>query len=119
MKVLVVEDSKFISKAINIILENEGIFVIATSDGSKVTDLVKKEKVDLVVLDLMMPHISGEEVYEMLRKDPKTKSTKILILTARTDAMKWDEKLKHCDRFMTKPFDNRQLVSEVKKLLGI
>jgi DNA-binding response OmpR family regulator len=117
MKVLIVEDSKVISNAIRIILEQEGILAFETADGSKVVETVKKLDIDLVILDLMMPSMSGEEVYNMLKKDRKTKNTKIMILTARIDALKRNETLKGCDKFMAKPFDNKELVSEVKKLL--
>jgi DNA-binding response OmpR family regulator len=119
MKVLVVEDSDIISNAIRLILENEGIKVIVANDGSNVVKTVKKEGIDLVILDLMMPGVSGEKAYEMLKKDEKTKNVKIMILTARIDALKWNSTLKDCDKFMTKPFDNKHLVSEVKKLLEI
>ncbi|MFH0876325.1 MAG: response regulator [archaeon] len=117
MKVLIVEDSAFIAKAISLILRKEGISSLITDDGAKVPGIVKKEKISLVILDIMMPNVSGIEVFEMLKKDPQTSPVKILILTAKTDILKWNDKLKFCDAFMTKPFDNEELAKEVKRLL--
>jgi DNA-binding response OmpR family regulator len=117
-KVLIVEDSLMIGKAVEIILKKEGIETLFVRDGSKVVDIVKNGGIGLVMLDLMMPEISGEEVYEMLKNDEATKDTKIMILTAKTDALKWNKKLASCDSFMTKPFDNDKLAAEVKKLLN-
>lgn len=116
-KVLVVEDSAMIAYTIKTVLESEGIKTITTQDGSKVVELIKTEGIELVILDLMMPKISGQDVYKMIKADSQTKNTKIMIMTAKTDALKWNEFLKGCDKFMTKPFDNKVLVTEVKKLL--
>ncbi|MBN1157351.1 response regulator transcription factor [Candidatus Woesearchaeota archaeon] len=117
MKVLVVEDSIVIAGAIKVLLTKESIDVISTNDGSKVVDIMKKEGIDLVILDLMMPNVSGKDVFKMLKSDESTKNVKIMILTARPDALKWNPELRSCDKFMTKPFDNKELVAEVKKLI--
>ncbi|MBN1502334.1 response regulator [Candidatus Woesearchaeota archaeon] len=117
-KVLVVEDSIYITRAIKIILEKEGISVLSTSDGSKVVEIVRNKGIDLVILDLMMPGVSGKDVFKMLKADQDTKNVPVLILSARIDYYLNDEELKTCDKFMTKPFDNKELVQEVKKLIG-
>ncbi|MFH0875980.1 MAG: response regulator [archaeon] len=118
-KVLVVEDVNVISSAIRLILEKEGIDVIENSDGTKVLNIIRNKKIDLVILDLMMPGMSGAEIFELIKNDERIKKTKILILTAKIDALKINEKLKNCDCFMEKPFDNNVLVYEVKKLLNL
>lgn len=114
---MVVEDSTLITNAIKLILEKEGITVFSTKNGAEVVDIVKKENIDLVMLDLMMPEVSGDEVFKMLKADTDTKEIKILILTARADALKWNIKLQGCDKFMSKPFDNDALKEEVVRLL--
>ena len=118
MKVLIVEDSVLIANAIKILLKKEGIETFYTSEGLEVPKIIPKENIDLVILDLMMPKVSGDEVLKMLKNDPKTKDVKVMILTAKTDALRWDKSLEKCDKFMTKPFDNTELVIEVKKLLN-
>jgi len=117
MKVLIVEDSMLVASAIRIVLKNEGIESSITSEGRKVVDMVKSEGINLIILDLMMPDFSGVDVFKELKKDKSTKDTKILILTAKADAMRWYPELKGCDLFMVKPFDNNELASNVKKLL--
>ena len=116
-KVLVVEDSIFIAKAIKQLLESEGITANTTSDGAKVVDLVKEGKYDLVVLDLMMPDFSGKDVFYMLKADLNTNDVPVLILTAKVDALKEDKELRDCDKFMHKPFDNDELIEVIKGLL--
>ena len=117
-KVLIVEDSVFIVKAIKLLLEKNGLEVLSTADGNQAVNIVKEKAVDLVILDLMMPNVSGADVFKMLKQDEATKKTKIMILTAKTDALRWHPELSACDKFRPKPFDNSELVAEVKKLLG-
>lgn len=115
--ILIVEDSIMISQAIKILLENEGMSVESTSDGSKVVDLIKEKSINLVILDLMMPGVSGVDVFKNIKNDENTKDIPVIILTAKTDAMKWQQELKECNKFMTKPFDNKELVESVKNLI--
>ena len=117
-KVLVVEDSIFVAEAIKVLLSSHDISVEHLSDGSKVLDKVVSGKFDLVLLDLMMPMHSGTEAILILKKDERTRNIPVIILTAKTDALKWDKELSVCDSFMTKSFNNRDLVSEVLRLLG-
>ncbi len=117
IKILIVEDSVFIAKAIKHLAESEGYKADFTSEGAKVVDLVKKNNYNLVILDLMMPGVSGKEVFTMLKEDDDTKHVPILILTARIDALKWDKELRACDKYMRKPFDNDELLSVIKELV--
>lgn len=117
MHTLIIEDSKVISKAIKLILEQGGISAIECDNGQEAKKLVKEQSIQLVILDLNMPGVSGETVFKQLKADPETKNVKILILTAKADALKWNDELKGCDAFMAKPFDNDALVQQAKKLL--
>jgi len=117
-KILVVDDSIVMSKAIKIILEKAGFDVFTEPDGAKVLDTVKKNKIDSVILDLMMPGISGKDVLKMLKSDPETKMVPVLLLTARIDVLRWDADFKIAESSMQKPFDNHELVSEIKRLVG-
>jgi DNA-binding response OmpR family regulator len=117
LNVLIVEDSMLVASAVKIILKKEGIESMITDEGRKVIDIVKKEGIKLIVLDLMMPGFSGVDVFKELKKDKTLKDVKIMILTAKTDALKWYPELKAADKFMNKPFDNDELAREVKKLL--
>jgi DNA-binding response OmpR family regulator len=116
-KVLIVEDSLPIVNVLRILLQNEGIQVENTSKGREVAAMAKKSKYDLIILDLMMPSYSGKDVFADLKSDASTAKIPILILTAKADALRWNSELASCDKFMTKPFDNAELVSEVKRLI--
>ncbi|MFP4400665.1 MAG: response regulator transcription factor [Candidatus Woesearchaeota archaeon] len=118
-KVLIVEDSRLIAGAIKLVLENQNIQVQHLTDGSLVLEDVKKNMYDLIVLDLMMPGVSGIDVFKQLKADTQTKDVKVLILTAKADAIRADNFLANCDSFITKPFDNDSLVKEIKRLLGM
>jgi DNA-binding response OmpR family regulator len=116
-KILVVEDSIVMAKALSILFKKEGFEVFTEDDGHNVPGLVKKDRIDIVILDLMMPKLSGKDVLKALKNDPETKKIPVILLTARTDVLKWDDELKICDKFMQKPFDNNELVREVNALL--
>ena len=118
-KILVIDDSKLILYALKRLLENadKELEIHEADSGKKALDFLDKNKPDLIVLDLMMPGMSGNELFRRIKDDNKTKDIPVLILTADTDALKWEKELKKCDKFMIKPFDNDELVTEIRKLL--
>lgn len=115
--ILVVEDATFMAKAIQHLLTREGFNVLTTDKGSTVVKTIKEKNINLILLDLNLPGMSGEEIFRKVKEDPATKKTKVIILTAKADAIKWDDELKNCDQFMAKPFDNDELINQVKQLL--
>ncbi|WP_025641966.1 response regulator transcription factor [Schnuerera ultunensis] len=114
-KILVVEDEKNILEVIEAYLLKEGFRVITAEDGEMALELFKNEKIHLIVLDLMLPKISGEEVCTTIRA---TSDIPIIMLTAKVDE---DDKIEGltigADDYITKPFSPRELVSRVKALL--
>jgi len=118
--IMVVDDEPALLQLIEAILGTEGYNVIAVSNGREALEKLKKAKPDLVLLDMMMPGMSGREVCEKIRSDPKTKSIKVAFLTvakfseAGRDTLK---KMKVSD-YITKPFDNDDLLKRIKKILG-
>lgn len=114
-KILVVEDEKNILEVIEAYLLKEGFRVITAEDGEMALELFKTEKIHLIVLDLMLPKISGEEVCTTIRA---TSDIPIIMLTAKVDE---DDKIEGltigADDYITKPFSPRELVSRVKALL--
>ena len=118
--ILIVDDSKLILYALQRLLENadKDYDIHKVDSGKKALDFLDKNKPDIIILDLMMPNMSGVDVFKKIKEDEKTKDIPILILTADTDAIRWEKELKACDKFMIKPFDNDELVNEVKKLLN-
>jgi len=117
-KILVVEDEKDIRDLVRYNLEVEGLTVVEASDGEIGLVLAARERPALVVLDLMLPGLSGLEVCRKLREREDTVRVPILILTAR--AAEIDKVLgleMGADDYVTKPFSPRELVARVKAVL--
>jgi CheY-like chemotaxis protein len=82
-KILVVDDDAVIQKLLGEILEREGYQVISARDGIDAMVMIRKERPDLVVLDIMMPHVNGYDVCRSIKFDPDFKLTPIILLTSR------------------------------------
>jgi phosphate regulon transcriptional regulator PhoB len=116
--VLVVEDEKDIVDLIRYNLSEAGYRVVSAGDGQQALDLARRERPDLVVLDLMLPIMAGTEVARILRQDEKTRGIPILMLTARgseTDRIVGFEL--GADDYVVKPFSPRELVLRVHAIL--
>ena len=117
-KILIVEDEKDIRDLVRYNLETAGFAVLEASDGEVSLHLATAERPALVILDLMLPGLSGLEVCRMLRSQDPTASVPILILTARASEV--DKVLgleMGADDYVTKPFSPRELVARVKAVL--
>lgn len=117
-KILVVEDEEDIRTLVRYNLEAEGFAVVDASDGERGLNLAAKERPALIVLDLMLPGLSGLEVCRLLRTKEETAHIPILILTAR--ATEVDKVLgleMGADDYVTKPFSPREFVARVKAIL--
>ncbi|HZY30191.1 MAG TPA: response regulator transcription factor [Candidatus Methylomirabilis sp.] len=118
MKVLVVDDEKDITALVAYHLEREGFRVLQAHDGFQALDLVKRERPHLLILDLMLPQMSGLDVCRRLRKEPDTVRLPILMLTAKAEE---SDKVLGLelggDDYLTKPFGPRELVARVKALI--
>lgn len=114
-KILVVEDEKRILDVVKAYLEKEGFKVKTAIDGKEALDLFNSETFHLIILDLMLPIISGEKVCNHIRT---SSDIPIIMLTAKVDE---DDKIEGlaigADDYVTKPFSPRELVSRVKALL--
>jgi DNA-binding response OmpR family regulator len=114
-RILVVDDEARIVEVVKAYLEKEGFEVLTAMDGETAIKVFKDEIVHLVVLDLMLPKLSGEEVCSKLRA---ISDIPIIMLTAKVEE---DDKLEGlaigADDYLTKPFSARELVGRVKALL--
>ncbi len=113
--ILVVDDDPKIVSLICLYLEREGFKTVSAADGAMVADLITKHKPCLIVLDLMLPGVSGMEICRRLRE---RSDTPVLMLTAKIEE---EDKLAGlslgADDYMTKPFSPRELVARVKAIL--
>lgn len=113
--VLIVEDESRMRELISDYLKREGLNIIEASDGEEALIKFKNEKIDLIILDIMMPKLDGFSVCRTIRK---TSNVYIIILTAKEE--EYDKLLGYelgADDYVTKPFSPKVLVAKVKALL--
>ena len=115
MKILVVDDEKLLVKGIKFNLENEGYEVTAAYDGASAVELSRRESFDLMILDLMMPGMSGTDACLQIRE---FSDVPIIMLTARSeDADKLMGFACGADDYITKPFNILEVKARIKALL--
>lgn len=119
-KVVLIEDSKSLATVLVEILRKEGLDVQWAADGVQGVSLVKREKPDLILLDLMLPKISGFEVCKLLKTDNATWRIPVLIMSTLSDAeSRTRAQEAGADYFIAKPYDLAATVAEIKKYLKI
>lgn len=118
--IMVVDDEENIVELVKAILEDEGYGVSTASDGKECLDKLKTAKPQLIILDMMMPGMSGREVCEKIRANPKTKNLRVVFLTVAkfSEAGKGILEKMNVSDYITKPFENKDLVARVKKALS-
>ena len=117
-KILVVEDDPDIRKLVQYHLARERYKVLEAEDGENALKLIQREKPNLIVLDLMLPGLSGQEICKILKSKPDTAALPILMLTAKAgEADKVLGLETGADDYLTKPFSPREMVARVKAIL--
>ncbi len=117
-RLLLVEDEMDLAEMVKMRLEDNSYDVLTAYDGQEALDKARKEKPDLIILDLMLPKIDGYKVCRMLKFDEKYKAIPIIMFTAR--AQEADKKLAEevgADAYITKPFEPQALLDKIKELL--
>ncbi|MEE9288031.1 MAG: response regulator transcription factor [Bacteroidota bacterium] len=115
-KILVVEDDPAILKGLEASLQAEHYEVLAATDGEKGYQMGKRENIDLIILDLMLPKKHGQDVCRDLRRDGV--NTPILMLTSKKQELDKVLGLElGADDYVTKPFSTRELLARIKALL--
>ena len=114
-KILVADDEPNIVRLLRLYLQNEGHDVVAAGDGREALERFRDQAPDLVLLDLMMPELSGLDVCAEIRKES---NVPVLMLTARTEDIDKVVGLEMgADDYITKPFNPREVVARVKAAL--
>jgi diguanylate cyclase (GGDEF)-like protein len=117
-RLLIVDDDPFIARLLEIELAAAGYRVRVANDGQQALDLVRAEPPDLVITDVMMPHVDGFELTRMLRQDARTTGVSVIILTARgLSADKLEGFAIGADDYIVKPFDTPELLARVRGVL--
>ena len=117
-KIVMIEDSKAASTVLKEVLASEGYTVLHAGDGVSGLALARREKPDLILLDLLLPKLNGFDVCNALMRDNLTRHVPILIIST-LDKPESIEKAKQCGarNFMKKPYNLEELLREIKRLL--
>ncbi len=119
-KILTCDDEKHIVRLIQVNLERQGYDVITAYNGAECLEKVASDRPDLIVLDVMMPEMTGFEVLEALKKNPDTAEIPVIMLTARAqdaDVLRGWQSGVEC--YLTKPFNPMELIAFVKRIFSM
>jgi DNA-binding response OmpR family regulator len=117
-RVLLIEDEPNIAEAIRFILSRDGWEVAVEENGAQALPRVADVKPDLVILDLMLPGMSGLEILSSLRADPATEALRVLMLTAKGQGRDREAAERAgVSAFMSKPFSNAEMRAQVRALM--
>ena len=120
LKVLVVDDFATMRKIIKNILTQLGFKnIFEADDGSSALELLKKEKIDLIISDWNMPKMSGLDLLKAVRNDPNLKDILFVMVTAEAQKDNVIEAIKHgVNQYIVKPFTPETLKEKLEKVLG-
>ena len=117
-KILIVDDEEDIVNLIAYNLEKEGYSTVKTFDGEAALKILQTQRPDLMILDLMLPKMSGLDVCRNIRRNPSTAALPIIMLTAKSDEIDKVTGLEiGADDYVTKPFSVRELIARVHSVL--
>ncbi|MBM3537869.1 MAG: phosphate regulon transcriptional regulatory protein PhoB [Alphaproteobacteria bacterium] len=118
LQILVVEDESALVEILRYNLEKEGFGVVVAADGEAALEAIADHKPDLVVLDWMLPHVSGLEICRRLRRRPETRDLPIIMLTARSEEADRVRGLEvGADDYIAKPFSPSELIARIRAVL--
>lgn len=118
-KIAVIDDEYFISRSLSFIFEKEGYACSIASDGEAGLTLIKREKPDMVFLDINMPRMDGYQVCKAIRSDPELKDIYIIILTAIGQEVDQKASIEAgANEYMLKPFNPRLIREHVAEVLS-
>jgi two-component system, OmpR family, phosphate regulon response regulator PhoB len=118
-RVLVVEDEDNIAAALEFLLLREGYGHDRVASGAEALPRIRDTRPDLVLLDVMLPEVSGFDICAGIRTDPALAAVKVLMMTARGSALERKRGIEiGADGFISKPFELTDLRAEVRRLLA-
>lgn len=119
-KILVADDEPHILRIVKDKLSNAGFAVVSVTNGEDALSAAINEKPDLILLDVMMPKMSGFEVCQKIKADESIKHIPVILLTARGQESDIKAGLDAgASEYITKPFSPRQMLTKVKEMLGL
>lgn len=117
--VLIADDEPNIVISLEFLLTQEGYRVQVAHDGQEAWDAIQRQPPDLVLLDVMLPHLSGFDVCQKIRENPAWQGVRIVMLTAKGREVEISKGLAlGADAYITKPFATQELLARVRALLA-
>ena len=116
--ILIVDDEPHIRRILGFLLDQRGYVTSQAADGVEAVEVARRERPDLILLDLMMPRMDGFEVCEALRSDFVTSQIPVIMLTAKGEVSDKVRGLEGgANDYLTKPYDNKELIARVQNML--
>ena len=119
-RVICVEDEAEMIDLIRLILSRKGFEVIGANGGKQGLEMIREQKPDLILLDLMMPDMDGWEVYQQVKADEATRDIPVIVVTAKAQSI--DKVLglhiAKVDDYISKPFSPQELMDSVEQVLN-
>jgi two-component system phosphate regulon response regulator PhoB len=117
-KILIIEDEKAVREMLRFTLKNNGFEILEAEDSNSALDILKKNNINLILLDWMLPGKEGIEIARNIRTSGDTKDIPIIMLTAKSDESDKILGLESgADDYVTKPFSPKELIARIKALL--
>jgi DNA-binding response OmpR family regulator len=116
--ILVVEDDPSVQNLLTILLEGEGYEVITARDGLEGLVKMELQHPSLMILDLMMPNVSGDRVIEEVRSDPRLKAVPLLVVSGRHDVHESFDDTLGRENVFPKPLDPQRLLARIDEIVG-
>ncbi|HVE76414.1 MAG TPA: response regulator transcription factor [Actinomycetota bacterium] len=118
-KVLLVEDNPSVRELISVLLSSEGYEIVEAEDGRDGLTKARQMHPDLMILDLMMPGVSGEGVIAELQKDPGFESMPVMVVSGKDEGMSEIKDMLGDENVFQKPFEPVRLLNRVVELIGL
>ncbi len=120
-RVLIIDDEEDFCNFTKMYLEKKGAFEVETlTDAREAMRVVKTFRPDIIILDLLMPHVGGFEICELLNKDDETKGVLVIVTTALSDTADIKKAYRvGASGYIVKPLEFPQLVEEINKVLNL
>ena len=117
-KILIIDDEPDVLKILSLRLEKNGYEVMCGRDGLEALDLARQMTPDLIILDVYLPDMNGDEIAKIMKKDKKLKDVPIILISATATSVAQRAKECGAEGSIAKPFEREELINKVKKLLG-
>lgn len=117
--VLLIEDEPHIAEAIRFLLARDGWAVTSHGDGADAVDVIRRETPDILILDLLLPGRSGQDILADLRADPALAGLPVLVISARGQAgIRAEAERAGASQFLVKPFGNDEMIAALRRMAG-